>query len=330
MEVIIAELKKAGEKVNINHALIRGLRRGIANYTNEMGFACYRRQVQMLAQKERLAVLFLDEALAYGVNMPFRSCVFCGNMGDLLTALIAQQMQGLAGHRGMDAQGNVIYLGTKWSYIENLMLVQITNVIGKEPCYPTMALQSAIAASNDPDDKTHFVHDDNKPEFALAICKMQRSKGCYLTVTEGAMVWMTDSSLEDFSNGNENKWHYDHSKRVIQGLGYVDGDMRLDLYHNVIYMVCEMNDYLPDGIHLCAILEKLYLRFCYMKTKTFKEADTTQNDFLAVLLPVVDRVPAKEGEESLQVMLCVTPTEKKIINDNARAMWLKTEKIFMD
>jgi len=58
-------------------------------------------------------------------------------------------MQGRAGRRGMDVQGNVIYLGMAWSYIENLMLGQITNVTG-----------SAIAASNDPDDKKQFVHDD--------------------------------------------------------------------------------------------------------------------------------------------------------------------------
>merc|ERR1712194_700074 len=97
VEDIIADMKKAGEKVDINHALIRGLRRGFAIYTNEVGFSCYRRQVQMLAQKGRLAVVFSDEALAYGVNMPFRSCVFCGDMGDSLTSLVAQQMQGRAG-----------------------------------------------------------------------------------------------------------------------------------------------------------------------------------------------------------------------------------------
>jgi superfamily II RNA helicase len=93
IEDIMADMKKSGEKVDIDHALIRGLRRGIAIYTNEVGFSCYRRQVQMLAQKGRLAVVFSDSALAYGVNMPFRSCVFCGDMGDALTPLIAQQMQ---------------------------------------------------------------------------------------------------------------------------------------------------------------------------------------------------------------------------------------------
>jgi ATP-dependent RNA helicase DDX60 len=137
VEDIIADMKKSGETVDINHALIRGLRRGIAIYTNEVGFACYRRQVQMLAQKGRLAVVFSDEALAYGVNMPFRSCIFCGDMGSDLSPLIAQQMQGRAGRRGLDVQGSVIYLGMDWPYIENLMLGQISHVTGKEPRYPT-------------------------------------------------------------------------------------------------------------------------------------------------------------------------------------------------
>merc|ERR1711957_1041691 len=175
VEDIIADMKKSGEKVDVNHALIRGLRRGMAIYTNEVGFSCYRRQVQMLAQKGRIAVVFSDAALAYGVNMPFRSCVFCGDMGDDLTPLIAQQMQGRAGRRGMDVQGNVIYLGMEWSYIENLMLGQISQVTGSEPRYPIMALQQVLAASNDPDDTVHFCHKD---PFAVAIRKIAKNQNC--------------------------------------------------------------------------------------------------------------------------------------------------------
>merc|ERR1719491_2001022 len=330
VEGIIADMKKSGENVDIDHALIRGLRRGIAIYTNEVGFSCYRRQVQMLAQKGRLAVVFSDEALAYGVNMPFRSCVFCGDMGDSLTSLIAQQMQGRAGRRGMDVQGNVIYLGMEWPYIENLMLGQITNVTGKEPRFPTMALDLAIAASNDPDDTRHFVHDENKPLFAQAIRKMQRSQNCFPTVREEMMVHLAGSTLSDFCSGEDKSDYLELSTRVIRGLGYVDDNNKLDMDHNVVSMVCEMNDYLPEAIHLCAILEQLYLRFCYNKTKAFKESDSTQNDLLAVLLHVIDRVPAKEGEESLQEFLRVAPVEGKTINEEALAMWLETEEVLMD
>jgi hypothetical protein len=327
VEDIIADMKKAGESVDINHALIRGLRRGIAIYTNEVGFSCYRRQVQMLAQKGRLAVVFSDEALAYGVNMPFRSCVFCGDMGDNLTALIAQQMQGRAGRRGMDVQGNVIYLGMEWPYIENLMLGQITNVTGKEPRYPTLALTQAVAASNDPDDTRHFVHDANKPEFAQALRKMHRTQNCFPTISEDALEWMAGPSLEDFCKDEEKTDYLDQSKKVVEGLGFVDEDNRLDMDHNVVSMVCEMNDYLPEALHLCAILDQLYMRFCYNKTKAFKESDSTQNELLSVLLHVVDRVPAEENEESLQELLRVTPSEGKNINEDALGMWLETEEL---
>lgn len=330
VEDIIADMKKSGEKVDIDHALIRGLRRGIAIYTNEVGFSCYRRQVQMLAQKGRLAVVFSDSALAYGVNMPFRSCVFCGDMGDKLTPLIAQQMQGRAGRRGMDVQGSVIYLGMEWPYIENLMLGQISNVTGKEPRYPTMDLQLALAQSNDPGDLRHYIHDDEDhvPAFSNSMRKMQRAQRCFPTVSEEAMKMMTGTTLEQFCEGKESNDYYDISFKIIQGLGYVDSDLRLEMDHNVLTMVFEMGHMIPEAIHLCAILEQLYFNYCYNKTNAFKESDATQNEFLAALLHVVDRVPAKEGEESLQQYLRVEQSpDGKTLNEDYVPTWVETENI---
>ena len=329
-EDIVADMKKSGEKVDIDHALIRGLRRGIAIYTNEVGFSCYRRQVQMLAQKGRLAVVFSDSALAYGVNMPFRSCIFCGDMGDRLTPLIAQQMQGRAGRRGMDVQGNIIYLGMEWSYIENLMLGQISQVTGKEPRYPTMALQLAIAESNDPGDLAHYIHDDEdgNSAFSLAIKKMQRSQGCFPTVSEHAMNMMSSTTLSEFCEGKESDEYLDQSRKIIQTLGYVDSELRLSMDHNVLSMVFEMSDMLPEAIHLCAALEQLYFNFCYNKTNAFKASDSTQNDFLSVLLHIVDRVPVKEGEESLQEFLRIESGDSsKQLNEDAIVLWKETEEI---
>jgi hypothetical protein len=331
VEDIIADMKKSGERVDINHALIRGLRRGIAIYTNEVGFSCYRRQVQMLAQKGRLAVVFSDDALAYGVNMPFRTCIFCGDMGDALTPLIAQQMQGRAGRRGLDVQGNILYLGMDWPYIENLMLGQISQVTGKEPRYPLIVLQQALAASNDPDDTKHFIHDDGVSPFANAVRRIQRSQHCFPTVTEEQMDWMCKTSLEDFCKGAETDHYRDMSTTVVKGLGYVHDDLTLAMDHNVLCMVWELHEYLPEAVHLCAVLEQMYIRFCYNKTKSYKESDSTQNEFLSVLLHVVDRVPAKEGEESLQQILRVSQSDDgKALNEEARAMWLETEKILCE
>jgi hypothetical protein len=323
VEDIISDMKKSGEDVSIDHALIRGLRRGIAIYTNEVGFSCYRRQVQMLAQKGRLAVVFSDDALAYGVNMPFRSCVFCGDMGDALTPLIAQQMQGRAGRRGLDVQGNVIYLGMDWPYIENLMLGSISHVTGKDPRYPTLALQQALAASNDPDDTKHFIHEN---EFAVALKRIQKHQHCFPTVTENQMEWMCNTTLEEFCNGTSSDY-MDTSMKVLTGLGYVHEDMTLAMDHNVLTMVWEMHDFQPESVHLCAVLEQMYVRFCFNKTKSYKESDSTQNEFLSVLLHVVDRVPAKEGEESLQQLLRISPApDGRALSEEAKEMWLETEE----
>lgn len=331
VEDIIADMKKSGERVDINHALIRGLRRGIAIYTNEVGFSCYRRQVQMLAQKGRLGVVFSDDALAYGVNMPFRSCVFCGDMGEDLTPLIAQQMQGRAGRRGLDVQGNVIYLGMEWNYIENLMLGQISQVTGKYPRYPIMALQQALAASNDPDDTKKFIHDDENqnPKFASALRRLQRFQKCFPTVTEEQMKWMCGTTLEEFCEGKINNDYLEISQKIIQGLGYVKEDMTLAMDHNALSMVWEMQaeELHAEGVHLCGLLELMFNRFCFGKTKSYKESDSTQNEFLSVLLHVVDRVPAKDGEESLQELLRVTAPDGKAINDEARELWLETERL---
>ena len=329
VESIISDMKKSGEHVDVNHALIRGLRRGIAIYTNEVGFSCYRRQVQILAQKGRLGVVFSDDALAYGVNMPFRSCVFCGDMGDRLTPLIAQQMQGRAGRRGLDVQGNVLYLGMEWPYIENLMLGQISQVTGKDPRYPIMALQEALAASNNPDDTMKFWHDGHNKNFASVIRRVQRYQKCFPTVSEEQMKWMCGTTLEEFTKGETNETFLETSQNIVKGLGYVNDNMTLAMEHNVLTLIWEMNDYLPEAIHLCSVLELMYTRFCHNKTKNFKESDSTQNDFLSVLLHVVDRVPCVEGEESLQQSLRATTNleEGKAVHDEARELWLETERL---
>uniref|UniRef100_A0A7S1BV22 Helicase ATP-binding domain-containing protein n=1 Tax=Corethron hystrix TaxID=216773 RepID=A0A7S1BV22_9STRA len=332
VEDIIADMKKSGESVDINHALIRGLRRGIAIYTNEVGFSCYRRQVQMLAQKGRLAVVFSDSALAYGVNMPFRSCIFCGDMGTALTPLIANQMQGRAGRRGMDVQGNVIYLGMSWDYIENLMLGQISKVVGNKPRYPVMALERAIAASNDPDDYEHFVHDElDGGAFGMSLRKRNRQCPCHPTITEDMMEWKASTTLEEFTEDRTNNSYYSLSKDVCQALGYVDSNMKLLIDHNVATMIYELHDRnLPSAIFLASTVDMLYERFCNNKTRVFKESDATQNEFISCILHVADRVPCPEGEVSLQEYLncVVTDTSKgKSCDENSLACWLETEKI---
>jgi hypothetical protein len=189
-----------------------------------------------------------------------------------------------------------------------------------------MALQGALAASNDPDDVGKFIHDDAENKaFAIALRKMQRYQHCYPTVTEQQVEWMCSTTLGDFCEGKTSDHYMGLSTSVIQGLGYIHEDGTLAMDHNVLSMVWEMHETLPIAIHLCAVLEQLYLRFCFQKGKSFKESDSTQNDFLSVLVHVVDRHPAKEGDESLQEMLRIEASEDGKLNEDLKQMWLETE-----
>jgi ATP-dependent RNA helicase DDX60 len=88
-----------------------------------------------------------------------------------------------------------------------------------------------------------------------------------------------------------------------------------------------MRDYLPESVHLCSVLKQMYFCFCHKKTKSFKESDSKQNEFLSVLLHVVDRHPPADGEKSLQQLLRVSPSgDGKAVNEEAETMWLETER----
>lgn len=90
---------KGKNQAILKHALIRGLRRGIGLFINQISFPSYQRAVQKLASRGKLAVVISDDSLAFGVNMPFRTCIFCGEMFGKLDELMAQQMSGRAGRR---------------------------------------------------------------------------------------------------------------------------------------------------------------------------------------------------------------------------------------
>ena len=103
--------------------------------------------MQRLATKGKLAVVVSDDSLAFGVNMPFRTCVFTGQMNGELTPLMAQQMSGRAGRRGLDTQGNLVYVGAPASFIRSLMIGKVSNITGAghAPRYETCFLQGMLS-----------------------------------------------------------------------------------------------------------------------------------------------------------------------------------------
>jgi hypothetical protein len=140
-----AKTSKGPSLAVLQHALMRGLRRGIGLYTKETAFPAYRRAVQRLASQGKLPVVIADEALAFGVNMPFRTCVFAGEMGGKLDVLMAQQMAGRAGRRGLDTQGHLVFAGAQAGFIRELIVGRVADVRGGDPKYATQFLQGVLS-----------------------------------------------------------------------------------------------------------------------------------------------------------------------------------------
>jgi len=113
------------------HYLIRLLWRGIGVYTNGLPDS-YLRLIQKLASKKKLAIVISDMSLVFGISMPFRTSVIYNHSlaKDDLDAMLYHQMAGRAGRRGLDKEGNVIFIGYSWNRIKELSISQIPNIEG--------------------------------------------------------------------------------------------------------------------------------------------------------------------------------------------------------
>ena len=77
--------------------------------------------------------------------LDFSLFVFFVFLAHRLFLQVAQQMSGRAGRRGLDTQGNLLYMNMSWPKIQGLMLGDIPAIVGKDPQYPTMALHRALS-----------------------------------------------------------------------------------------------------------------------------------------------------------------------------------------
>ncbi|KAJ8611292.1 hypothetical protein CTAYLR_004170 [Chrysophaeum taylorii] len=327
---ILLEMKKdTGNKETLaaSHVLVRALRRGFAIYIDDSAFSVYRRIVQRLAQKGKLAIVFSDASLAYGVNMPFRTVAFCGDEGSMLTPLLAQQMAGRAGRRGLDTQGNLVYLGMDWARIRTLMVGTVPAILGRPPHFPTIAVPLALS-----------------PEVsgALALCKhVDRAMLCRLCA----------ASLEEYSaktkrSAIDSDAKVDECLRTLDVLGLgsnmfggggggasdapVDattllrGDTRPTLC-----MVWELRNYLPESVALANALPHFLADFVKDKYN-FKRADddadseAVQIEFMSVLLHIVDRAKCAENAVPLSELSWLKKSPDRV------ARWDKWEALIVE
>lgn len=114
------------------HYIIDLLWRGVGVYVRGLPDP-YLRIVQNLACDGELAVVFSDESLVFGVSMPFRTTVITN---DNINSMMYHQMAGRAGRRGLDKEGNVVFINNTWDNIKKLSISSIPNIKGQNKyCY---------------------------------------------------------------------------------------------------------------------------------------------------------------------------------------------------
>ena len=112
------------------HYIIKLLWRGVGIYAKGLPDP-YLRLVQSLASQKQLAIVFSDKSLVFGVSMPFRTVVITKDKNnDDLDTMLFQQMCGRAGRRGLDKEGNIIFVDYSWNRIQELSISEPPKING--------------------------------------------------------------------------------------------------------------------------------------------------------------------------------------------------------
>jgi len=189
---IINELKCwfSNEKGGKPHFIINLLWRGIGIYAKGLPES-YLRLIQRLTCEKKIAILFSDMSLVFGVSMPFRTAVIYNNpnLVDDLDSMIYHQMAGRAGRRGLDKEGNVIFAGYKWERIKELSTCSIPNIEGIN-----------ILNYTGP--------------HANMISKLEKKKLNWETIYENNLLDQKTIKLEELNSNYANKWSFALSKDI--------------------------------------------------------------------------------------------------------------------
>ena len=109
------------------HYIIDLLWRGVGVYVKGLPDA-YLHIIQNYACSGKLAIVFSDDSLVFGVSMPFRTTVVTPDRK--INAMIYHQMAGRAGRRGLDKEGNVVFFEFSGKQIQELSTSVIPNITG--------------------------------------------------------------------------------------------------------------------------------------------------------------------------------------------------------
>lgn len=219
--------------------------------------------------------------------MPFRTCCFCGDTPGLLDALMAQQMAGRAGRRGLDREGNLVYASMSWEKVKELMRGTLPHVVGRDPRYPTMCLQALLAPN----------YQDGSPTVATEKMALQGSRPLSSWNESpsfdelGAEKYLEACDAQGQQCLKEGVSYFSQSQDWMHGIGLLDSDGELLKGKRAqALLVWELRQFLPESVALVRLLDPLYEQFCSHKNdREYANNEGVQIEFMSVICRVCFR-----------------------------------------
>ena len=117
--------------VDYDHPFMIGIERGIVPYFKDMEVP-FQRIAQSLFSQRKIPIVISDESLGYGINLPIRTVVMLGEENEVenIDTVIANQMTGRSGRRGIDREGNIVFMGVNW---KEILRSKYSKLTGKNP-----------------------------------------------------------------------------------------------------------------------------------------------------------------------------------------------------
>ena len=150
------------------HYLIDLLWRGVGVYVKGLPDP-YLNIVQQLTCNGKLAIIFSDISLVFGVSMPIRTTTLITNSNsvDNLDSMLYHQMSGRSGRRGWTKMGNNLFVGYSGERIKELSVSKIPNINGLDSLTWGARFATDLANINNPNNNPNNNWDQIKQNFLL-------------------------------------------------------------------------------------------------------------------------------------------------------------------
>ena len=269
MDEINKELKRFFPQNGMElHWLLQMYRRGVGVYAKGLPDQ-YLQLIQIAACNGKLSIVYSDESLEAGVNMPFKTVVLTR---EKINPMSYHQRRGRAGRRGFDRVGYTVFFGWEWNEIQTISSTCIPDIVGADTMYYGSVFAKRVSGdiewgnieknflmkniTNEDANEFYgnietnmmeeggwnFAHNTNK-DFQLMCWKLRQSEDCL------RVPFLLDFLRKIFCNmnPNSNSVQIEFSKMILNFVDIIEatGDEHV-LQPAMCYSIYPLKDYFEE------------------------------------------------------------------------------------